>query len=142
MKHQAQKYSRSVQNETNRRRQVWADMQTASIQAMRIAVLRARARGVHHQNWLGGAQPGSRCVVSFLTHEEWVTMRKRRQKRPPAGAARHVFVIDGSGSLERPNKDGAFDGYPDLNANDVHRFKGAAVNALLQALEAHIQAAG
>ena len=132
------KYSRTVQNETVRRMHVWTSMQVASKQAMRIATIRARAQGVHDHMWLGGAQPASRCTITFLTDEAWTAMRKQRRKRPPADAARHAFVIDGSGSLERPDKDGPFDGYPDLREHDVKRFKSAAVNTLLQALAAHL----
>lgn len=139
VRHQSvRKHSRSVQNETVRRQRVWASMQAAARQAMRTATQRARSQGVYDQNWLGGAQPSSRCTVTFLTHEAWAAMRKQRTRRPPADAARHIFVIDGSGSLERPDKDGAFDGYPDLHAHDVRRFKSAAINTLLRALSAHL----
>lgn len=131
------KYSRTVQNETVRRMRVWASMQVASKQAMKTATQRARDCGIHDQNWLGGAQPASSCTITFLTHEAWAAMRAQRLRRPPADAARHAFVIDGSGSLQRPNKDGAFDGYPDLREHDVHRFKNAAINTLLEALKAH-----
>jgi hypothetical protein len=126
--------------ETTRRKKVWANMQQAAHAAMRAVTLEARRRGVRGQNWLGGDFELDSVFVSFPSHAA------RRNKSLPADRRQTLshaeslqsFRLSGSGSLERPSKTTAYEGYPDLRESDVKIFREAAVETLMAALNAHI----
>lgn len=126
--------------ETRRRKEIWALMQKAAHEALRAVTVEARRRGVQGQKWLGGNYASDNIFITFPS----LAYRHARLDGPGAIAklahndCNHSFELHGSGSLERPSKTTAYEGYPKLYLDDVSIFKQAAVEQLMQALNEHL----
>lgn len=135
---------KAILAETQRRKRIWARMQQAARESVTAVTAQARHRGIRGQNWVGGQFDLEHTYVSFPT----LAFRMAELSGPKEvgrlshAERQHSFRLHGSGTLERPDKGDAYEGYPDLAEDDPQRFREAAVRELMVSLNTYIQKQG
>jgi len=129
-----------ILRETARRKAIWAEMQKAAGDALKAVTSEARRRGIRGQNWLGGGTDADWVFISFPSYAARRNESLPPKRRQTLSHAESLcsFQLHGSGSLERPSRVTAYEGYPDLHASDVNIFRVAAAETLMAAMNAHI----
>ncbi len=129
---------RRIKEETARRKAIWAQMQRAAHEALRAVTPEARRRGIRGQNWLGGEYSNDCVYVSFPSYLARLNEDLALRQKLSHAESLHSFCLRGSGTLERPSKDTAYEGYPDVQNADVKIFREAAVETLMASLNSYI----
>ena len=139
MANNARDQVQAILAETGRRKRVWAEMQRVAREALVAVTAEARRRGVRGQNWMGGDYDHDYAFISFPTYgtrlDELIEAKRPRREK-------HTFQLHGSGTLERPEKGGTYEGYPDLVEDDPFHFRAAAVAELMGSLNTYIRKHG
>lgn len=121
--------------ETQRRKRIWAEMQKVAREAMEAVTAEARRRGIRGQAWVGGKYDFDHTYVSFPTR---AARMEALARVPRPGTDQHSFKLYGSGTLERPDGEDAYEDYPELTDDDPQHFREAAVAELMASLNAYI----
>ena len=140
MANNARDQVQAILAETQRRKRIWTNMQRAAREALAAVTAEARRRGVRGQNWLGGDYDCDYTFISFPTYES--RLDKLIEAKQPRRAIQHSLKLHGSGTLERPEKGGTYEGYPDLVEDDPFHFRAAAVAELMGSLNTYIRKHG